>query len=152
MESHINISYGKSAFKKLEEKLTSKQYSSVFVLVDNNTKAYCLNLFFQYFTTEVRTVLSFIAGEENKNLGTCEKLWKDLSSHGADRNSILINLGGESSIIVVKLVGGRFNCKFIMFSDRSLSLLLLLLLEDTFDFALCIGECCGDTSDDSCPV
>ena len=108
MENHINISYGKSAFQKLQEKLSSKQYSSVFVLVDNNTKAYCLNLFFQHFTTEVRAVLSIIAGEENKNLATCENLWKDLSSHGADRNSVLINLGGG----VVTDLGGFVACTY----------------------------------------
>ena len=134
MESHINISYGKSAFKKLEEKLTSKQYSSVFVLVDNNTKAYCLNLFFQYFTTEVRTVLSFIAGEENKNLGTCEKLWKDLSSHGADRNSVMINLGGG----VVTDLGGFVACTykrgidFIQIPTSLLALFKEIFLKEPF--------------------
>lgn len=108
MEKSINITYGKSAFQKLQEKLTSKQYSSVFVLVDNNTKAYCLNLFFQFFTIEVRAVLSIIAGEKNKNLSTCEKLWEDLSSKGADRNSVLINLGGG----VVTDLGGFVACTF----------------------------------------
>ena len=34
------------------------------------------------------------AGEENKNLKTCEALWNELSFLGADRDSALINLGG----------------------------------------------------------
>jgi 3-dehydroquinate synthase len=48
------------------------------------------------------------AGEENKNLKTCEKLWHDLSEHGADRNSVLINLGGG----VVTDLGGFVACTF----------------------------------------
>jgi 3-dehydroquinate synthase len=34
------------------------------------------------------------SGEENKNLATVEKIWLFLSQNGADRKSLLINLGG----------------------------------------------------------
>ena len=54
------------------------------------------------------SVLVMQAGEENKHLSTCEKLWNQLSSLGADRNSALINLGGG----VVTDLGGFVACTF----------------------------------------
>ena len=48
------------------------------------------------------TVIEIPSGEENKNIETCKKLWTELSSKGADRNSILINLGGG----VISDIGG----------------------------------------------
>ena len=108
MENQINISYGTSAFLGLKEELTSKQYSSIFVLVDSNTKDHCLDRFLSFCSIEVTAVLKMAAGEENKNLTTCQKLWEDLSFQGADRNSVLINLGGG----VVTDLGGFVACTF----------------------------------------
>ena len=48
------------------------------------------------------------AGEEFKNIKTCEKIWHKLTEKGADRNSILINLGGG----VVCDLGGFVACTF----------------------------------------
>jgi len=39
-------------------------------------------------------ILEVPAGEEYKTLETCGKLWHELTENGADRNSVLINLGG----------------------------------------------------------
>ena len=39
-------------------------------------------------------VISIGAGEVNKNLETCKEVWNQLSELGADRKSLLINLGG----------------------------------------------------------
>ena len=48
------------------------------------------------------------AGETNKHLATCEDLWASLSEQGADRNSLLINLGGG----VVTDLGGFVACTY----------------------------------------
>ena len=108
MENQIHITYGITAFEDLHIELTKKQYSSVFILVDSNTKSFCLDRFFKYCPIKVNAVLNMAAGEENKNLKTCEKLWHHLSEHGADRNSVLINLGGG----VVTDLGGFVACTF----------------------------------------
>ena len=108
IENYINISYGTSALLELEDELISKQYSSIFVLVDSNSKTYCLNRFFKHCSIDVTSVLKMVAGEENKNLNTCQKIWEDLSILGADRNSVLINLGGG----VVTDLGGFVACTF----------------------------------------
>ena len=108
MQNKINITFGKSAFSKLPNHFSKKKYSSVFILVDNNTNKYCLPDFIAKTGFENAEILKMQAGEENKNLQTCENLWKNLSNKGADRNSVLINLGGG----VVTDLGGFVACTF----------------------------------------
>ncbi|MBT4903672.1 MAG: 3-dehydroquinate synthase [Flavobacteriaceae bacterium] len=79
----------------LNEFLNSRQYSSVFVLADSNTEEHCLPLFLSNLSTESSIeIISIEAGEENKHIETCSGVWSALSELGADRKSILINLGG----------------------------------------------------------
>jgi 3-dehydroquinate synthase len=108
MNNLINISYGISGLLGLQDELTSKQYSSIFILVDSNSKTYCLDRFFKHCSIDVTAVLKMAAGEENKNLNTCQKIWENLSTQGADRDSVLINLGGG----VVSDLGGFVACTF----------------------------------------
>ena len=103
-----NISYEEKGLKNLSAILSDKNYSSVFVLVDTNTKEKCLNRFVRISKIENATVLTMPAGEENKNLITCEALWNELSFLGADRDSALINLGGG----VVTDLGAFVACTF----------------------------------------
>lgn len=72
-----------------------KDYSSIFVLVDTNTENHCLPYFLSNYPLDQSIeVISIDAGEENKHLQTCLGVWEALSELGADRNSLLINLGG----------------------------------------------------------
>ena len=48
------------------------------------------------------------AGEENKHIQSCVSLWDSLSEMGADRKSLLINIGGG----VVTDLGGFVACTF----------------------------------------
>lgn len=108
MEEHINITYGLTAIQELKAVLDSKQYSSIFILVDSNTEKHCLQGFLEHTAIVPTAVLTMPAGEENKNLTNCQKLWEELSAEGADRNSVLINLGGG----VVTDLGGFVACTF----------------------------------------
>ena len=68
-------------------------YSSIFVLVDENTKQYCLPVFeknikTQYYLIEIKS------GEIHKNIATCQYIWSQMVQYGADRKSCMINLGG----------------------------------------------------------
>lgn len=77
------------------ELLQQKNYSSVFILVDSNTETHCLPLFLaSYPCPENCEVISIDAGEEHKHIETCTGVWEALSELGADRKSLLINLGG----------------------------------------------------------
>ena len=108
MQNQINISYGSEGLISLVQQLNKHEYSSLFVLVDENTEQHCLTRFLAHTELNPTSVLVMQAGEENKHLSTCEKLWNELSSLGADRNSALINLGGG----VVTDLGGFVACTF----------------------------------------
>ena len=103
-----NIIFGSKGLIFLIKKLKADQYSSIFVLTDTNTNTNCLDRFLKETNLNNCKILTMNAGEENKNLRTCEKLWNELSELGADRNSLLINLGGG----VVTDLGGFVACTF----------------------------------------
>ena len=79
----------------LNNKIKEINPSNIFIIVDTNTKKDCLPLFFKKITfNESFEVLEIPEGEINKNIHTCSLLWNELSENGADRNSLIINLGG----------------------------------------------------------
>jgi len=72
-------------------KLDISGYSKVAILVDENTKRDCLPKLPQL---EDSIIIEIKSGEEHKNINTCNFIWKQLTAHHFDRNSLLINLGG----------------------------------------------------------
>ena len=90
-----SVFYKEKGYSKLNEFLKEDQASKIFILVDSNTHQYCLSKFLQKIQSEFQTeVIEIEAGEEFKNLQTCEGVWNALSELEADRKSLLINLGG----------------------------------------------------------
>ena len=89
------ILFSEEAYGALHSLLRTDNYSSVYILVDNHTQMHCLPIFLENLS-ELKNVdvLKIKAGEENKKLKTCQGIWQDLSKLGADRKSLLINLGG----------------------------------------------------------
>ncbi|MEK9603012.1 MAG: 3-dehydroquinate synthase [Flavobacteriaceae bacterium] len=89
------VLFSDKSYNELQTHLDSTNYSSVFVLVDTNTKKHCLPKFLEYFPSlKDAPVIKIKAGEENKHLETCQEVWQQLSDLGADRKSLLINVGG----------------------------------------------------------
>jgi 3-dehydroquinate synthase len=74
--------------------LAEKKYSKIFVLTDENTQKHCLPLLSEGISGEKLHVLTIQSGELNKNIRTCEAVWQQMMRAGADRKSVLINLGG----------------------------------------------------------
>ena len=72
-------------------KLDISGYSKVAILVDENTKRDCLPKLPQL---EDSIIIEIKSGEEHKNINTCNFIWKQLTAHHFDRNSLLVNLGG----------------------------------------------------------
>ena len=72
-------------------KLDVNAYSKVAILVDENTKRDCLSKLPNF---ENSIIIEIQSGEENKNISTCNFIWKKLTQHNFNRNSLLINLGG----------------------------------------------------------
>jgi 3-dehydroquinate synthase len=70
--------------------IATRNYSKTFILVDNNTKKYCLP-----FLPKIEAyIIEVSEGENHKNLSTCEFIWNEMLHNHADRNSLLVNLGG----------------------------------------------------------
>lgn len=99
MESVVTDAYAvhfnQRAYDAINDQLADTSYSKVFVLVDENTKRYCLDDFVKATRHTVDfELLEVASGEKNKTIGTCVHLWEALSEKNADRKSLLINLGG----------------------------------------------------------
>lgn len=83
-----------TVFKTLFESGDYKN-RSFFILADDNTAKNCLPVLKKYIPQETNIpVCTIHSGEKNKTLEQAEFIWQFLSSHHADRNSVLINLGG----------------------------------------------------------
>jgi 3-dehydroquinate synthase len=74
--------------------LRSLNYDGLFLLTDENTRKYCIPLI--QAVPEIASAKAFFipAGDENKNIASLSKVWEFLSQNGANRKSLLINLGG----------------------------------------------------------
>ncbi len=77
----------------VNEYITKGNYSSIIVIVDENTFEHCLpslaGLLLQKFD-----IIEINSGEINKDLDTCKGIWETMIDFGADRHSLCINLGG----------------------------------------------------------
>lgn len=98
MQSIVSASYAvyfnETAYAALRDHLEENDYSSVFVLVDENTREHCLPRFLDMEMVSGPGIIAIPAGEAHKHIQTCNQVWQALSDGGADRKSILINLGG----------------------------------------------------------
>ncbi len=87
-----NKSTTRLVLKELQDFLSKSNYSNVFVLTDENTHRYCYPMISDVLGNH--KVITIKSGEEFKTIETCCYIWEKLSGSGADRNSLLINLGG----------------------------------------------------------
>jgi len=90
-----SIFFYQSAYQQFNETIASSDISSLFILVDKNTHQYCYQKFIDHISIDKTVQLIKInAGENHKNINTCVSVWEKLTELGADRKSLLINLGG----------------------------------------------------------
>ena len=80
--------------KDLAQFLKTLDYDGLFILTDNNTQNYCLPLIQSLPEIQTAKKFSVLADDENKNIESLSEIWKFLSNNGANRKSLLINLGG----------------------------------------------------------
>ena len=88
----FSVHIGSEVFELLLEHLIERSYSKVFVLVDENTEKYCLPALSHYLF-DIK-LIKIQGGEQHKTLETAQYIWNFLQQQEADRNSVLINLGG----------------------------------------------------------
>jgi len=83
------------AYKELNAYLIQKQYSKIFLFVDSNTNEQCAPLFLGLLETHIPIeIIEIVPGEPEKNIDTVVAVWQSLTELGADRKSLMINLGG----------------------------------------------------------
>lgn len=86
--------YTGDCLDQLESIISAHHFSQVFVLVDENTREYCWPILAQKLASFAPILIEIKAGEIHKNLTSCTAIWQQLMTQKADRNAVLLNLGG----------------------------------------------------------
>ncbi|WP_298899281.1 3-dehydroquinate synthase [uncultured Psychroserpens sp.] len=103
------VHFNTKAYLELNAYIDTHNFSKIFILVDSNTHEHCLSKFMSKLNTStIIEVIEIDAGEQFKTIETCVGVWNALSELGADRKSLLLNLGGG----VVTDLGGFVACTF----------------------------------------
>ena len=87
-----NILLSSAPGEDLKNFLTRKKYSSLAVLVDENTQRDCYPLIEEFLPAH--SIIKVQSGEAQKNIDTCVTVWKNMTRNALDRHSCLLVLGG----------------------------------------------------------
>lgn len=79
---------------ELSEIISRYPKGKVFLASEDTVKKYCFPKIQDTLNRNSIPEVIILSGEENKGIGQVEKIWAFLSQNGADRKSLLINLGG----------------------------------------------------------
>jgi len=91
---HASIVVTDELEKALGPIISEYPEDKVFLVTDDRCEQFCLPLISKTSGFDKLKRVTIPAGEENKNLSSVEKIWLFLSQNGADRKSMVINLGG----------------------------------------------------------
>jgi 3-dehydroquinate synthase len=98
MDTLLSINYPiffDNSIAELAKFVERGKYSRVFILTDENTAKYCLPLIREKIDRlDNFDIIEINAGEESKDIDFCIGIWKMLIDFGADRQALMINLGG----------------------------------------------------------
>ncbi len=95
MKTHISSLgkiYSGSVDDGLNHVIKELMPSSIFIIADENTASSCVPLLKEI--TPESHIIVIPAGEHFKNLDSCRTIWSSLIKQGAERNSIILNVGG----------------------------------------------------------
>jgi 3-dehydroquinate synthase len=89
------IHFQHKGYQELSKLISINNYSTLFILVDENTFELCYPKFIPNLETDKKIeVIEIESGEINKNLETCIGVWNAITELGGDRKSLIITLGG----------------------------------------------------------
>ncbi len=83
-----------NSLQELYRFISESNYTKAFILVDSNTEIHCLPAVQDALKDVDYDLIEVTPGEENKNIDFCIGIWRMLLDFGAERNSLMINLGG----------------------------------------------------------
>ncbi|MDA3853334.1 MAG: 3-dehydroquinate synthase [Bacteroidales bacterium] len=102
----MNIINCKNIVRDLEMQMADMNHSKVFVLTDDGSNKYCTafldNVSFDYQKIILKS------GDDHKSVEALASVWQFMTDNGADREALLINLGGG----MITDLGGFAACTF----------------------------------------
>ena len=106
LSGNSRIYIGEEALEGIEKFFSGRRNHAgekIFILADDHTRQACLPVLLnQVVALKGAQVLEILHGETSKRIETIISLWQTLTDAGADRKSVLLNLGGG----VVSDIGG----------------------------------------------
>ena len=108
----------------LEQELATFQSEAIFIISDENTERFCLPIILTIEKLRKSRLITISAGDEHKNIDTLTYIWNELSTHGATRHSLVINLGGGMVTDIGGFAAATFKrgCRFINIPTTLLSI------------------------------
>ncbi len=98
-----SVLFGEKEYETLNIFIERNNYSNLFILVDSHTNELCLLRFLSFLATDKSIeIIEIESGEAEKNINTCVEIWNILTELGADRKTLLVNIGGG----VITDIGG----------------------------------------------
>lgn len=89
------VHFEANGYAELNQLIAEKSYSSIFIIVDENTHQHCYPKFIPNLIANCPIeIIEIEAGEVHKNLETCIGIWNVMTELNADRKSLVITLGG----------------------------------------------------------
>ena len=86
---------GSKSIIQLNQFINDLKPSKIFILVDSNTKIYCLPILFKHNPDLINChIIDVGLGESIKSISNFKLVCKTLISQHIDRNSLILNLGG----------------------------------------------------------
>lgn len=90
-----SVYVGEKSLDALNAFLKKSSYSNYFLICDEQTFEHCLpTLLFNCPILNEAEIIELESGEQHKNMETCMQVWGALTDAGADKKSLLLNLGG----------------------------------------------------------
>ncbi|QZT36351.1 3-dehydroquinate synthase [Halosquirtibacter xylanolyticus] len=91
---HSDVVITNQVVDEVKDLLSQYENRSIFVFTDINTTNFCLPIFSDLFSQYAISYYEMQHGEDNKSLNTVVEMWDFLGKHGADRKSLVIQIGG----------------------------------------------------------
>jgi 3-dehydroquinate synthase len=91
---HSNIVFSQQIGTELQNIIQKYPSGKVFLLTDQTASGFCMPLIQEVIDEFSVKCITISSGEENKNIQSVIQVWDFLSNSGADRKSLLINIGG----------------------------------------------------------
>ena len=92
VDADEKIYWSDSVETHLLQWIQQRNYSEVFVLMDENSYRFCSSTLKQFIKEDHTYVIP--SGEESKSLSTCNFIWEKLLHSKADNQALLVNIGG----------------------------------------------------------